>query len=137
MAPIVRQAVELPAPPEQLYATYLDGKAHAAVTGAKVVISARPGSRFSAFDGMLAGKTLQALPGRLIVQSWRSVNWRAEDPDSLLLLAFAPGRRRGSGRIDLLQVGVPDHDADGVARGWRAHYWKPWRAHLAGATARR
>jgi activator of HSP90 ATPase len=136
MASIIRQAVELPAPPERLFETYLDSRAHAAVTGGKVVVSARPGSRFSAFDGMITGRTLQALPGRLVVQSWRSANWRPDDPDSLLVLAFGPGRR-GVGRIDLLHVGVPDHDADGVTRGWRSHYWRPWRASLAAAAVRR
>jgi hypothetical protein len=36
----------------------MDPKRHGAFTGGKVVISAKPGAKFSAFDGMLSGSTL-------------------------------------------------------------------------------
>ncbi len=50
---------------------YLNPGMHKAITGGKVVISARPGSMFSAFNGMLRGRMLYTIPGRLIVQAWR------------------------------------------------------------------
>ena len=130
MTRTIRQSVLLPASPDLLFDTYLDRQGHRAVTGGKVSISARSGSRFSAFDGMITGRTLEVLPKRLIVQSWRSGGWRAEDPDSILVLAFSPGRQAGTGRIDLVHIGVPAHDHDGVVQGWRTYYWRPWRTHL-------
>ena len=130
MTRTIRQSVLLAASPDALFDTYLDRRGHQAVTGGKVSISARPGSRFSAFDGMIMGRTLEVLPKRLIVQSWRSGGWRADDPDSILVLAFSPGRQAGTGRIDLVHVGVPAHDHDGVVKGWRTYYWRPWRAYL-------
>ena len=123
-------AVLLAASPDELFDTYLDRRGHAAVTGGKVTVSARAGSRFAAFGGIITGRTLETLPKRLIVQRWRSGSWHPDDPDSILVLAFAPGRRAGTGRIDLLHIGVPDHDHDGVDKGWRAYYWRPWRARL-------
>jgi activator of HSP90 ATPase len=126
----IRQSVLLGAPPDALFDTYLDPRGHRAVTGGKVSVSARPGSRFSAFDGMITGQILEVLPKRLIVQRWRSCGWRTDDPDSILVLAFSPGRRAGTGRIDLVHIGVPAHDHDGVVKGWRSYYWRPWRAHL-------
>lgn len=129
MSSIVRQSVTLPAPSRELYAMYLSASRHGAITGGKVVISARHGSRFSAFDGMLRGRTLHTVPGRLIVQAWRSMGWRKSDLDSTLILRFIDKGR--SGRIDLVHVNVPDHDYRGVNRGWKQYYWRPWRKYLA------
>ena len=129
MPKIVRQSVTLPSPSKTLYAMYLNPRAHQAITGAKVVISARPGSKFSAFGGMLRGRTLHTVPGRLIVQAWRSAGWKKADLDSTLILRFTPKGR--SGRIDLVHANVPDHDYRGVNRGWKQYYWRPWRRYLA------
>lgn len=129
MPKLVRQSVTLRARAGELYAMYLNPRTHAAITGGKVVISARPGSRFSAFNGMLRGRTLYTVPGRLIVQAWRSTGWRKGDLDSTLILRFTP--RGKSGRIDLVHVNVPNHDFRGVNNGWKKYYWRPWRKYLA------
>lgn len=129
MPKLVNQSVILPAPAKDLYAMYLNPRSHKAITGRKVVVSARPGSRFSAFDGMLRGRMLYTVPGRLIVQAWRSSGWKKGDLDSTLILRFTPKGRRG--RIDLVHANVPDHDYRGVNNGWKKYYWRPWRKYLA------
>jgi activator of HSP90 ATPase len=125
---IVKQTVILPAPARRLYAMYLSPKSHGAITGGKVVIGSRPGSKFSAFGGALRGRVLQTVPGRLIVQSWRSTAFRKNDADSTLIIHFTPKGRHG--RVDLVHVNVPDHDYAGVNKGWKNYYWKPWRKFL-------
>ena len=130
MAKVVRQSVVLPAPARELYSMYLNAKAHAAITGHQVQIGARPVARFRAFDGALRGRILQTIPGRLIVQAWRSTAFHKNDPDSTLVLRFSA--RGSKGRIDLVHVNVPDHDYRGVNNGWKRYYWKPWRKYLAG-----
>src|SRR5262245_45900976 len=130
MTTVIRQSVELAASPEDLFDTYLDRRRHAAVTDGKVSISPRVGRSFSAFDGMITGRNLHILPKRLIVQSWRSAGWRDGDADSILVLSFGLGKRKGMGRIDLIHIGVPDHDRDGVTKGWPQSYWRPWRKYL-------
>lgn len=129
MPKIIRQSVTLPTPAKQLYAMYLKPRVHGAITGAKVVIGARPGSNFSAFGGALRGRMLQTIPGRLIVQSWRSTAFRKSDVDSTLIIRFTPKGRNG--RVDLVHINVPDHDYNGVNKGWKNYYWKPWRKYLA------
>ena len=134
MLRIVKQTVVLPASPKALYAMYLNPKAHGAITGGKIVISAKPGSTFNAFGGALTGRMLHTVPGRLIVQAWRSTAFHKRDHDSTLILRFLPaGRSRGKtrGRIDLVHVNVPSHDYHGVNKGWKNYYWKPWRKLLA------
>jgi len=130
MLKVVRQSVVLPASPEKLYAQYLNRKAHGAIAGGKVAVGARPGARFRAFGGALTGRTLQTVPGRLIVQAWRSTKFHKGDGDSTLVLRFSSaGRNRG--RIDLVHVNMPTQDYDGVRKGWPKFYWKPWRKLLA------
>jgi activator of HSP90 ATPase len=107
---------------------YLDPRRHAAITGAPVRISARPGTAFRAFNGALSGRMLHTRPGRMIVQTWRSTGFGAKDIDSTLILTFWP--RGKSGRIQLVHVNVADRDVRGVTEGWKAYYWRPWRAYL-------
>ena len=134
MLRVVKQSVVLPASPKKLYAMYLSARAHGAITGGKIQIGARPGAKFKAFGGALTGRMLYTIPGRLIVQAWRSTAFRKRDHDSTLILRFLPaGRSRGKtrGRIDLVHVNVPSHDYHGVNKGWKNYYWKPWRKLLA------
>ncbi|MGE0387059.1 MAG: SRPBCC domain-containing protein [Gammaproteobacteria bacterium] len=128
----IRQSTTLPTSARQLYDMYLSPRAHAAFTGAPVTIGRKPGARFSAFGGQIFGSILATVPGRLIVQRWRSTNFAAGDPDSTLILSFTPVSTK-SARIDLVQIDVSDADLAGVRKGWPKYYWRPWRmALLAG-----
>ena len=125
---VIEQSVVLPAPARRLYEMYLDPAAHAAFTGHPVLIGPEPGDAFRAFNGMLTGELLAVSPPQLIVQSWRSGHFNADDPDSTLILRFVD--ERGQGRIELIQLDVPPQDYDAVVEGWPKHYWNPWREWL-------
>jgi activator of HSP90 ATPase len=126
--PIVH-SVKFKASARELYDLYMDAKRHAAFTGGgRVRISPKPGSPFSAFNGMLSGQTLVAEPGKLIVQRWRSKQFHKGDADSVLSIYFSKDGKRG--RIDLVHVNVPKHDHAGVKRGWTKYYWKPLKKYL-------
>jgi activator of HSP90 ATPase len=128
MTKTIEQSVRFPVSAQELYDLYMDPALHAAFTGAPVKISAKPGSKFLAFDGMLEGTTVSTLPGKLIVQRWRSMMFKPDDPDSILVLYFVQEAKRG--RIDLAHINVPQHDHAGVTHGWDKYYWKPLRAYL-------
>jgi uncharacterized protein YndB with AHSA1/START domain len=128
MSHTIMLGVDLPAKPAQLYDMYINPRLHAAITGFPVKIAARAGARFEAFGGALSGKVLQVVPGRLIVQSWRSTHFGKRDLDSTLVLAFLPHRR--GGRIMLTHVNVAAQDYGGVSEGWAKYYFVPWRAYL-------
>ena len=129
MPKIVKQSVTLPASARKLYDMYLSPAGHRRITGMKATVGKRPGAPFRAFDGMLTGTTLYTVPGRMIVQSWRSSGWRKRDVDSTLVLTFTP-KGRSAARIDLVHVNVADQDFKGVSKGWPNYYWKPWRKAL-------
>jgi activator of HSP90 ATPase len=129
--PIVQSAT-FKASPEELFEMYTDSKKHSAATGMETSVSARAGGKFSAFDGMLAGRNLVVIPGRMIVQAWRATHWKDSDLDSILVLNFS--KAPGGARIDLVHVGVPGHDHKGVTDGWPKYYWKPWKRYLSQRT---
>jgi activator of HSP90 ATPase len=132
--PII-QSVTFAASASELFKIYMDPKRHAAFTGGKVKISAKPGSAFSAFDGMLAGKVLWTIPNQMIVQRWRSTGWKKGDSDSILVLTFTDVGIKG--QIDLYHANVPEHDHAGVTNGWKSYYWKPLKAYLRGVVTER
>jgi len=128
MPHLIHQKVTLPASPGELFDIYLDSKRHGAAIDDKVTISRKVGSRFTAFDGMLRGRTLMIVPNRMIVQSWRADSWKKTDPDSVLILQF--DRAKNGGCITLVHINVPAHAYRNINEGWPNHYWKPWKAYL-------
>ncbi|MCI0331685.1 MAG: SRPBCC domain-containing protein [Planctomycetes bacterium] len=131
MRNVIQQSIVLPAPSETLFENYLDPAAHAAITGWPVTIGPEPGAEFRAFDVQLSGRILAVVRPSLIVQSWRSTKFLADNLDSTLILAFVPeSANAASGRIDLVHPDVPDHDFEDVTEGWPKYYWTPWREYL-------
>ncbi len=124
----IEQTARFPALPEHLYRLYMNPRLHAAATGwaERVTISPRPGSRFR-IGRALAGRTLLAVPGRLVVQTWRGTDWKKTERDSVLILAFERAPR--GGRVRMVHANVPDRHRS-VRSGWPTYYWRPWKKYL-------
>ncbi len=128
MRSTITKTVTLPASAEELFRMYMDSELHGAFTGAPAKVSDVPGSVFEAFGGLLKGTMLTVIKPRLIVQSWRSVNFADDAPDSTLILSFSP--EDDDGRIDLVHLDVPENDYQGVTGGWDSRYFAPWLSYL-------
>jgi activator of HSP90 ATPase len=128
MTRAIQQSVVLHASPEKLFHTFLDSNMHSAMTGAPAKTSTKVGGKWSAWGGAIHGRNLLIIPGRMIVQAWRSTVFKKSEPDSILVLTFS--KAKGGGRIDLVHVNVPEYDHKGVREGWPTYYWKPWKAYL-------
>ena len=116
--------------PKALFELYMNGKKHALIAGSPVTISSKAGSAFSSHGGYITGKTVHTVKDKIIVQTWRGMDWTPEDPDSIFTIVLEP-----SGKDTILHVihsGVPDSKVEGIKKGWFNHYWKPWKQHLAG-----
>ena len=124
-------AASLPAPlaPDKLFDMYLDAAIHTAFTGRlQLPLNHVPAFIFVPSTAQFPGTILHVEPKRLIVQTWRSVNFSADDIDSVLVLSFWP--ENDCARIELAQINVAANDFAGVSQGWEKYYWTPWRAYL-------
>ena len=119
----------LPASPEAVYDAWLDSAAHSAMTGSEARIGKHVGDRYSAWDGYIQGATLELAPGRRIVQSWRTTEFGATDPDSTIVVDLEP-TRTGT-RLTLTHKGVPDGQTSYEKGGWRDFYFAPMKAYFA------
>ena len=119
---------ELPAPPKAVYDAWLDSAAHSAMTGGKAEIAKRVGGPYTAWDGYISGKTLKLAPGERIVQSWRTSQFAAADPDSTISVELAP--TKAGTRLTLLHKGVPDGQTNYEKSGWRDFYFVPMQAYF-------
>src|SRR5579863_4409089 len=111
----------------KLYALFMDSAKHTAATGMPAKISPKVGGKWSAFGRMIHGKNLVVIPNRMIVQTWRSSEWKKADPDSILIVSFEKSASGGA-QVELIHVGVPEYDQKGVTEGWVKYYWEPWKA---------
>jgi activator of HSP90 ATPase len=130
MTRAIEQAATFKSTPADLYELFMDSAKHSAATGAPAKISRKVGGKWSAHSGMIGGKNLALVPNQMIVQAWRSKQWKATDPDSILVVRFE--KAPSGARVHLSHVGVPQHDHKGVTQGWRKYYWEPWKKYLAG-----
>jgi activator of HSP90 ATPase len=136
MAPVIEQSVSFSkVTPAELYELFMNSAKHSAATGMPAKISRKVGGRWSAFGGMIHGKTLALVPNKMIVQMWRSTGWKKRDPDSILVAQFEKSASGGA-TVYLTHTGVPEHDHKGVTQGWIKYYWDPWRKYLEGPKRR-
>ena len=120
----------MPASPRAVYDAWLDSRAHSRMTGAKAKASAKVGAGFSAWDGYATGKNLELKPGKRIVQSWRTSDFAAGDPDSRITVTLKPVA--GGTKVTLLHTRLPD-GRDDFKAGWRDYYFAPMKAYFAKA----
>ncbi len=133
MATTIRQTVVFDAPPHAVFEALLDSRKHAAFTGQRARISRKVGGRISAGDGYIEGRNLRIEKDKVIVQSWRTTDFDAGDPDYQVMFHFS---KKGSGtRLMFVHSKVPDRLADEFRQGWIDFYWVPLKAYLGAPTA--
>jgi len=122
----------IPATPEQVYEAWLDSRAHGAMTGGKAKQSHRVGDPVSAWDGYITGKNLALKPGKTIVQTWRTSEFTAAHPDSIVTVTLA--KAPGGTLLTLKHEHVPNEQTAYEHNGWQDNYFTPMKAYFAQAT---
>lgn len=140
MPKTIEQKVKFNIPPEKLFEIYLSSKKHSQACDHKTYVSRKVGANFSV-PPYLSGENLAIVPKKMIVQAWRESDclsaparqilsgWQAgkkTDLDSILILTFS----RVRGQIHLAHANLPDKVYKTINRGWRKHYWNPWRVYI-------
>jgi uncharacterized protein YndB with AHSA1/START domain len=124
----------IPAPPAAVYDAWLDSRAHGAMTGAKASQSPRIGAKVTAWNGYISGQNLDLVPGRRIVQSWRTTKFTDADPDSRIALTLRPVP--GGTRLILRHSRVPNGHTSYEEGGWQKSYFAPMKAYFIKQAAR-
>jgi uncharacterized protein YndB with AHSA1/START domain len=89
----IRISAVISAPPERIYAAWLDSEEHSAITHSTAGVEPWVGGRHSAWGGSIRGTTVELQPNRRIVQTW----WASD---------FPPGAEES--RVEVLFEPVPD-----------------------------
>ncbi len=124
----IHQTVTLPAPPNIVYKTLVDAKAHARFSGHPAQLAAKPGGRFSHYGGALGGFVVLLQKNRRIVLAWRASSWAEGDYS---IADFVLTKVANGTRVEFTQSGVPTASAKSIASGWHEHYWAPLSKFLA------
>lgn len=117
----------IPAPPERVYAAWLDPKEHAKMTGGGATDEGD--GRFTAWDGYISGRTVSSVPHAKIVQAWRTTEFPEDDPDSVLTITFEPVEGNAT-KVTLHHENIPKGQGDAYEQGWHEHYFAPMAAYF-------
>ena len=106
---------------KQVYEAWLSGDKHGAMTGGAAQIDPTVGGKFSAWDGYITGATLELEPYRRIVQSWRTVEFPADAPDSRLEITLE--EKADETRLTLRHSQIPAGQGSSYESGWADNYF--------------
>ena len=99
------------------------------MTGGASQIDPVVGGKFSAWDGYITGTTLELEPYRRIVQSWRTVEFPADAPDSRLEILLE--ENAGETRLTLKHSHVPAGQGAAYESGWMSNYFDPMKDYFS------
>lgn len=125
MAMLEVEAV-IPANPRAIFEAWLTAQQHTAMTGSPATVAA-DGS-FTAWDGYISGRTIEAVAHERIVQRWRSTDFPSDVPDSRLEVHLTP-KGRGT-LVRIVHLELPPGQEASYADGWREFYLVPMKAHF-------
>jgi len=91
--------------------------------GGDAVIDAQVGGNHSTGDGYITGSFVELVPGKRIVQTWRTSDFPAEQPDSEVELTF--GDTKTGGSLHLVHSGLPEDQIEEYRNGWIEYYFQP------------
>jgi uncharacterized protein YndB with AHSA1/START domain len=103
-------------------------------TGAAATGVARVGGRFTAWDGYIQGVYRKLVTGKTIVADWRTTEWPAGMPDSLVEFTFRAVK--GGTEVRMVHTKVPAEQAASYRQGWIDYYWKPLNAYFSAPPGR-
>lgn len=127
MTRTIIQRVKFAASPETLFEMYMDSRKHSVATQAPAKLSRKAAGAWRAHGGAIGGKNLLIVWGKKIVQTWRARFWKKHEL-SILVMTFE--KAPGGAIVQIVHVGVPQHDQKGVRNGWPNYYWKRWKKYL-------
>ncbi|MCB1502191.1 MAG: SRPBCC domain-containing protein [Bauldia sp.] len=127
----IHQEIDIGASPDVVYAVLTRSDEFARMTGGRAADIARDeGGAISLFGGDIEGRNIELVPGRRIVQAWRSRAW-PEGVYSIIRFELAPAGKNT--RLVFDQAGHPEEASAMLEGGWHQMYWQPMNAMVSGS----
>ena len=125
----IHQEVTINASPEAVYGVLIGSEAFARMTGGRTAdISSEVGGAVSMFGGDIRGVNVELVPGKRVVQAWRSFRW----PDGVYsIVRFELSPQGDDTKLVFDQAGFPAEAREMLEDGWAKMYWQPMNAMLA------
>ena len=126
----IHQEVTIHASPAAVYRVLTTSEDFARMTGGRSAeISGEVGGEVAMFGGDIRGRNVELVPGKRVVQAWRSHAW-PEGVYSIVRFELAP---EGKGtKLVFDQAGYPDGAQKMLEGGWHQMYWQPINTMLSG-----
>jgi len=126
----IHQEVTIDATPAAVYGVLTGSADFAKMTGGRAAeISKDVGGAVSLFGGDIRARNVELVPGKRVVQAWRSQAW-PEGVHSIVKFELSP---QGKGtKLTFDQAGHPDEARQMLEGGWSKMYWEPMNALLKG-----
>lgn len=124
----IHQDVTIDASPAAVYAVLTNSADFAKMTGGRAAdISKEVGGAVSLFGGDIRARNVELVPGKRVVQAWRSQAW-PEGVYSIVKFELVPDG--GRTRLSFDQAGHPSDAQKMLEGGWSKMYWEPMNAML-------
>lgn len=91
-------------------------------------ISKDAGGTFVLFGGHILGRHIELVPNERLVQAWRTTGWK---PGVYSIAEFQLDDEGSGTKLVFDHTGFPIGQAQHLADGWKANYWKPMEKVLA------
>ena len=129
MADFFEISTLLPASAQRVYTAWLSSEEHSAMSGGTAQIDPSVGGKFNTWDGYITGITLELEPYRRIVQSWRTIEFPADAPDSRLEILLE--EHADETRLTLKHSNIPAGQGSAYESGWVDNYFDPMKDYFS------
>ncbi len=126
----IHQEITIQASPMTVYGVLTGSEEFAKMTGGRTAsISREAGGAISMFGGDIRGRNIELVPGKRVVQAWRSQAW----PEGVYSIVRFELTADGAGtKLIFDQAGHPAEATRMLEGGWHQMYWQPMNALFGG-----
>lgn len=121
--------IVFPASIDRVFSAWLNSREHTAMTGVEAQVSDQVGESFQAWEGYISGENLRIVSNSLIEQSWRTADFKTDEPDSHLELHFTS--IGDETEMHLIHQHLPEGTTRQYLQGWQEFYFKPMLAYFS------
>ncbi|MCK5170860.1 MAG: SRPBCC domain-containing protein [Bacteroidales bacterium] len=113
-----KQYFIIPATPEEVYMSLTNPFTIELWSGYPAVMSDKPNTEFSLWEGDITGKNIEFELNKKIVQEW----YFGDQVQQSLVTIKLFENKKGT-QIELIHTNIPDEDYDNIIEGWKEFYF--------------